>query len=136
MPSAGILLCLTSAAAFGAMGIFGKLAYEQGATVGTLLSVRFVLAAVLFWLFMVFSGRARDLRALGRRDVMIGLALGAVGYSAQAGGYFAALQRLDASLLSMLVYTFPAIVTVTAIALGRAEGFDGHARSIAIRLNL
>ena len=119
MPSAGILLCLTSAAAFGAMGIFGKLAYEEGATVGTLLSVRFVLAAVLFWLFMVSSGRARDRRALGRRDMMIGLALGAVGYSAQAGGYFAALQRLDASLLSMLVYTFPAIVTVAAIALGR-----------------
>ncbi len=132
MPSAGILLCLTSAAAFGAMGIFGKLAYEQGATVGTLLSVRFVLAAVLFWLFMVFSGRARDLRALGRRDVMIGLALGAVGYSAQAGGYFAALQRLDASLLSMLVYTFPAIVTVTAIALGRERASRRTAIALAL----
>lgn len=132
MPSAGILLCLTSAAAFGAMGIFGKLAYEQGATVGTLLSVRFVLAAVLFWLFMVSSGRARDLRALGRRDVMIGLALGAVGYSAQAGGYFAALQRLDASLLSMLVYTFPAIVTVTAIALGRERASRRTAIALAL----
>ena len=132
MPSAGILLCLTSAAAFGAMGIFGKLAYEEGATVGTLLSVRFVLAAVLFWLFMVSSGRARDLRALGRRDVMIGLALGAVGYSAQAGGYFAALQRLDASLLSMLVYTFPAIVTVTAIALGRERASRRTAIALAL----
>ena len=131
MPSAGILLCLTSAAAFGAMGIFGKLAYEQGATVGTLLAVRFVLAAVLFWLFMVSSGRTRDLRALGRRDVMIGLALGAVGYSAQAGGYFAALQRLDASLLSMLVYTFPAIVTVTAIALGRERASRRTAIALA-----
>jgi drug/metabolite transporter (DMT)-like permease len=45
----GALLCLASAVAFGAMGIFGKLAYEQGATVGTLLVVRFVLAAALFW---------------------------------------------------------------------------------------
>ena len=132
MPSAGIVLCLTSAAAFGAMGIFGKLAYEEGATVGTLLSVRFVLAAVLFWLFMVCSGRARELRALGRRDVMIGLALGAVGYSAQAGGYFAALQRLDASLLSMLVYTFPAIVTVTAIALGRERASRRTAIALAL----
>ena len=32
MPSAGTLLCLASAAAFGAMGIFGKLAYDEGAT--------------------------------------------------------------------------------------------------------
>ena len=37
----------------------------------------------------------------------------------QAGLYFAALARMDASLLSMLLYTFPAMVTVAAIALGR-----------------
>jgi drug/metabolite transporter (DMT)-like permease len=119
MASPGTLLCLASAAAFGAMGIFGKLAYEEGATVGTLLAARFVLAAALLWLFVASSGGARRLRALPRRDVGIALALGAIAYSAQAGGYFAALQRLDASLLSLLVYTFPTIVTVTAIALGR-----------------
>jgi drug/metabolite transporter (DMT)-like permease len=119
MPSVGTLLCLASAAAFGAMGIFGKLAYEEGATVGTLLAVRFVLAAALFWLFVTSSGGVRRVRALPRRDVAIALALGAVAYSAQAGGYFAALQRLDVSLLSLLIYTFPTIVTVTAIALGR-----------------
>ena len=119
MPSAGALLCLASAAAFGAMGIFGKLAYDEGATVGTLLAFRFALAAALFWLLAAATGRARELRAVPRRDVAIALALGAVGYSAQAGGYFAALERLDASLLSLLLYTFPAMVTVAAIALGR-----------------
>ena len=119
MPSAGTLLCLASAAAFGAMGIFGKLAYDEGATVGTLLAVRFALAAALFWLCWPARRRRRDCARCPRRDVGIALALGAVGYSAQAGGYFAALERLDASLLSLLVYTFPAIVTVAAIALGR-----------------
>ena len=119
MPSTGTLLCLASAAAFGAMGIFGKLAYDDGATVSTLLAVRFALAAVLFWLFMAYSGRARALRALPRRDVAIALALGGIGYSAQAGAYFAALDRIDASLLALLVYTYPTIVTVAAIALGR-----------------
>ena len=49
MPSAGALICLASAVAFGAMAIFGKLAYDEGATVGTLLSVRFLIAAALFW---------------------------------------------------------------------------------------
>jgi len=88
------------------MGIFGKLAYEEGANLGTLLAVRFVLAAAVLWLFVACSRGAGHLRALPRRDVGIALALGAVGYSAQAGGYFAALERLDASLLSLL-YTFP-----------------------------
>jgi drug/metabolite transporter (DMT)-like permease len=119
MPTIGVIACLASATAFGAMGVFGKLAYEEGATVGTLLSTRFVLAAALFWLFFAWSGRVRSLRTVPARDVGIALALGAIGYGAQAGGYFAALERLDASLLSLLVYTFPVIVTVTAIALGR-----------------
>lgn len=119
MPSSGALLCLASAAGFGLMGIFGKLAYEEGASVSTLLASRFVLAAAVLWLWVAFSGRARRLRALDRRDVALALLLGAVGYSAQAGGYFAALERLDASLLALLVYTYPAIVTVAAIVLGR-----------------
>jgi drug/metabolite transporter (DMT)-like permease len=119
MPSTGALVCLASAVAFGAMGIFGKLAYDEGATVGTLLAIRFVVAAVLFWALVVGTGTARQLRTLSGRDVGVAFALGAVGYSAQAGAYFAALQRLDASLLSLLLYTFPAMVTVAAIALGR-----------------
>jgi drug/metabolite transporter (DMT)-like permease len=119
MPSAGALLCLASAAAFGAMGIFGKLAYAEGATVGTLLAARFVLAAALLWLFAAGSRGVRRLRAVPRRDVVLALGLGAVGYSAQAGSYFTALDRLDASLLSLLVYTFPAIVAVTAVLIGR-----------------
>jgi drug/metabolite transporter (DMT)-like permease len=107
--------CLASGAAFGAMAIFGKLAYDEGASVGTLLSVRFTLAAALFW---VVSG-AGAVRGLARRDVLAGLALGAGGYALQAGCYFAALERIDASLLSLLVYTFPGIVAVAAVALGR-----------------
>jgi drug/metabolite transporter (DMT)-like permease len=132
MPSAGALLCLASAASFGAMGIFGKLAYDEGASVGTLLAVRFVLAAALFWLLLAGAGGVRGLRALPRRDVAIGLALGAVGYSAQAGAYFAALDRLDASLLSLLVYTFPSIVAVAAIALGRERARRRTAVALAL----
>jgi drug/metabolite transporter (DMT)-like permease len=120
MPPTGTALCIGSAAAFGAMGVLGKLAYEEGATVGTLLSVRFLLAAGLFWVFVLAGGAAAgEIRAPARRDVGIALALGACGYAAQAGGYFAALERIDASLVALLVYTYPAIVGVSAIAIGR-----------------
>jgi drug/metabolite transporter (DMT)-like permease len=132
MPSAGILLCLSSAAAFGAMGIFGKLAYEEGANVGTLLVARFVIAAALLWAFVICSRRTGNIRALPLRDVTIALALGAVGYTAQASGYFAALERLDASLLALLIYTFPAIVTVAAILLGRERASWRTAAALAL----
>jgi drug/metabolite transporter (DMT)-like permease len=120
MRSSGTLMCLGSGAAFGAMAVFGKLAYGEGATVGTLLSVRFALAAALFWALLLAGGAGRrEVLALSRGAVAVGLGLGACGYALQSGCYFAALERIDASLLSLLLYTFPAIVAAAAIALGR-----------------
>jgi len=123
--SAGTIACLASGAAFGAMGIFGKLAYGEGATVGTLLSVRFALAAALFWALLLAGGGVRRVRALPRRHLAAALALGAAGYALQAGCYFAALTRIDASLLALVLYTFPALVAGASVALGR-ERIDGR----------
>jgi len=118
-------MCLGSGAAFGAMAVFGKLAYGEGTTVGTLLAARFGLAAVVFWIVVAAGGRMRELRTLPARDIGTGVALGACGYALQAGCYFAALERIDASLLSLLLYTFPAMVAAAAVALGR-ERLDGR----------
>ena len=87
----------------------------------TTLLVRFALAGAIFALILRFSGGWAKLRALPRRVfVHTGLALGAAGYSLQSGLYFAAIGRLDVSTVSLLLYTYPAFVTVGAIALGRA----------------
>jgi len=134
MRSSGTALCLASGAAFGAMAVFGKLSYGEGATVGTLLSVRFSLAAVLFWAIVLARGGRRELRGLGPRSLAVGLGLGACAYALQSGCYFAALQRIDASLLSLLLYTFPAMVAATAVALGR-ERLDAR-RLAALALAL
>ena len=118
--STGTLMCIGSAAGFGAMAVFGKLSYGEGVTVGTLLAARFALAAVLFWGLVAVSGEAaRGMRALSRRDLLLALGLGAFGYAAQAGCFFAALDRIDASLLSLLLYTYPSMVAVAAILLRR-----------------
>jgi drug/metabolite transporter (DMT)-like permease len=101
------------------MAIFGKLAFDEGATAGTLLAVRFALAAAVLWCVLWVRGALPTVRALRRRDVIIALGLGACGYALQSGCYFLALERIDASLLSLVLYTFPAIVTVAAVVLGR-----------------
>jgi drug/metabolite transporter (DMT)-like permease len=112
----GAALVLGSAAGFGAMGVFGKLAFDAGVGIVTLLFVRFAIAAPVFWL--VVAAR-RALTAAPARSLLLGLALGGVGYAAQSGLYFAALLRMDAWLLALLLYTYPAFVTVAAIGLGR-----------------
>src|SRR5215210_4147807 len=114
------------------MAVLGKLSYDEGATVGTLLAVRFALAAVMFWGLVLASGELRELRTLARRDIVIALGLGAFGYAAQACCFCAALDRIDASLLSLLLYTFPAIVAVAAIALGRERADRRRLMALAL----
>ena len=45
----GSALCIASAIAFGAMAIFGKLAYDAGVGILMLLFVRFTIAAPVLW---------------------------------------------------------------------------------------
>jgi drug/metabolite transporter (DMT)-like permease len=113
----GVVLCLLSAVGFGLMAIFAKEAYRSGVSVTTLLALRFALAAGVFW--AIVAARAPLPARPTRRVVLAGLGLGAIGYAAQAGSYFAALTRIDASLTSLLLYLYPALVFGAAVALGR-----------------
>ena len=70
---------------------------------------------------MLIKGSISQVRALAPRDLAIALGLGACGYALQVGCYFVALEHLDASLLSLILYTFPAIVTVALAAVVLAE---------------
>lgn len=152
----GPALCLVSAACFGAMGIFGKLAYDAGVSPGALLLVRFGLAAALLGLLLLLrpdlrrtpagqtpagqtpadqtpAGQAAPGRAAAGhgRVLVIAVLLGAIGYAAQAGMYFSALRVLDASTLSLILYTYPALVTVAAVTLGRDRMTPGRAVALA-----
>jgi drug/metabolite transporter (DMT)-like permease len=127
----GPLLCLLSAAGFGAMAIFGKLAYDAGAEVGDLLLVRFALAAAAL---VAIAGATGALRGVPRRAVLAGLAMGAIGYATQSGLYFAALERMDASLLALILYAYPALVLIGAVALGRERATRRRVAALAIAL--
>ena len=112
----GPILCLTSAACFGAMAIFGKFAYDAGVSPAALVLVRFILAALLLGALLL--ARRVSLRVPGRA-LAVAVGLGAFGYATQASLFFSALRRMDASLLSLILYTYPVLVTVGAVLLGR-----------------
>ncbi|WP_148575574.1 DMT family transporter [Nocardioides caldifontis] len=124
----GPALCLLSAALFGAMAIFGKLAYDADVTPQELVLVRFTIAAALLWLLHAVSRDRRSLRpgttidgsaVRNWRPVVTALGLGAFGYALQASLFFSALDRVDAPMVSLVLYTYPALVTVAAVLLGR-----------------
>jgi drug/metabolite transporter (DMT)-like permease len=116
----GVALCLISAVGFGLMAVFAKKAYRDDVSVLTLLALRFTIAAGAFWAIVaVRRARGASSPRPTRPVVLAGLALGAVGYAAQAGGYFGALTRIDASLTALLLYVYPALVFLGAVALRR-----------------
>lgn len=134
LPLVGVLLCLLSAAAFGSMAILGKFAFTAGVTTDTLLVIRFALAALVLWSVVAASSRGRrdaagshPTRALARHAqkarrralIVAFVALGCVGYAAQASLFFAALEVMDASALTVIFYVYPAFVTLAGATLGR-----------------
>jgi drug/metabolite transporter (DMT)-like permease len=124
----GVALCVVSACGFGLMAIFAKEAYRAGLGVTSLLAARFVLAALVFWAIVAVHGGGRP----PRRVVVACLALGAIGYSAQAGLFFTALRHIDASLTSLLLYTYPALVFCAAVALRRERFTPGKAGALVL----
>jgi drug/metabolite transporter (DMT)-like permease len=127
----GAIFCLSSAVAFGAMAVFGKLAYDEGVTVGDLLLVRFGIAALVMLAIVRWRG---GFGSLSRRSALAAFAMGAFGYAAQSASYFAALDRIDASLLALLLYVYPVLVMVGAVALGRERWSSRRAGALGLAL--
>jgi drug/metabolite transporter (DMT)-like permease len=129
MLSVGPLFCLLSAVGFGSMAVFGKLAYDAGVEPGELLLLRFSVAAALL---LAVAGARGAFRGLPRRSVAAGLAMGAIGYATQSGLFFAALERMDASLLALVLYVYPALVMIGAVALGRERALRRNIAALLI----
>ncbi|MDQ6602780.1 MAG: DMT family transporter [Chloroflexota bacterium] len=111
----GVLFCITAATAYSVTAIFAKLAYAAGVNVVTLLTVRYLIAAFIFWLLIPRFGGGLPPRATITR----GLLLGMVFQASQTWLFGTALTRIDAALGILLLYAYPAMVTIGAALIGR-----------------
>jgi drug/metabolite transporter (DMT)-like permease len=102
---------LVSTVAYGAMPIFAKLAYAGGAGPATILSFRFWIATAVF----VLMARGQPRLPLSTRFLLWGL--GAV-FMANAVSYFKALETTPASVVSVILYTYPVWVMLLSAAFG------------------
>jgi drug/metabolite transporter (DMT)-like permease len=112
---AGFLFCLAAAGGFSTIGILAKLAYAAHVNVVTLLAGRFLLTSVLLWLIVVATRQSIP----SGRPLAAGLGLGLIGFGIQVTLLFLSLQRIDAALSALLFYSYPAMVTVGAVLIGR-----------------
>lgn len=104
----GVLLVAVSAASYGLMPIFAKIAYAAGTSTYSLLFLRFLSATVFMFLLMLIKKQ----KLPSKKNIMIYLLLGAIGYVGQSFCYFTALNYASPSVVSLLLYTYPALVMV------------------------
>lgn len=113
--TSGTLMVLASAAGFATLAIFVKYAYAAGVTTVTMLTGRFLLAALALWAIVI----ARKIPIVTDKKVVIKLCLmGIFGYCVMSMMFALSLYYLPASLSAMLLYAYPAIVTIIAFAIG------------------
>ena len=128
--AAGVALTLASAASFGAMAIFAEAAYDSGAEPLGVLAFRFPIAAVVLAALVAVRG----VPSIPPHRVAGLLAAGGIGYTLQAITFFTALEHAPAGLVALLLYLYPAIVTVLAAALLRQRLTRRRAGGVALAL--
>ncbi|HEY7524009.1 MAG TPA: DMT family transporter [Candidatus Limnocylindrales bacterium] len=115
----GVALVLASAFGFGSGALFAKPVYETGVDWHVLSAWRFGFGAILAWTWLLLlPDRRAALRRIGKREVLVALALGVL-YSANSGSYYAGLETVPVSLAALLVYIYPVLVAVLALRFGR-----------------
>lgn len=112
----GMLLVALSAAAFGTLAIFGRVAYADGMDTFTILFLRFTLAAVLMLILLVVRRRPGTDAGLPRGPVLLWLiGMGAIGYAGQSFCYMTALKYASPGLVALLLYLYPVFVTILTV---------------------
>jgi len=108
--SVGSALVILSSISFGTLALFAQRSYEAGFGQVTLLMVRFVAASALL---VVLAAWRRPIWPSPRKLAGL-LAMGGL-YVGQSFTFFAALKHIPPSMVSLLLYLYPGIVTIAAV---------------------
>lgn len=132
----GFAQIVLSGVCFGFLGYFGKMAYRQGITPGELLSLRYLLSAILTGLLVLVTN-PKSLIELSAFELISSLLLGIFGYALFSSFYFMALTGLSASLTVLLLYTYPPMVVLfSRIFLKEHIGTQGLIALVLVSLGL
>lgn len=109
----GLILSLLSALCYGMSPILYKLGFREGLCVLDMLSLRFLIASVLFLVFVLVSDRSllKASWSLLAKAAFTGMIL----YLLQSYFFIKALEYIPAATTSLILYLYP--VTVTLLSL-------------------
>lgn len=138
VPLLGFVTVLGSAALFGTLGPLSRLAYDLGVDPGAWVTWRALIGFLTLGLFIAWRTRTRGrpavrFRHLPRRARASLLVAGLMGFTLNISMFFA-FDRITIALALLCFYTYPAMVAIANVALGR-ERLHGP-RLVALLLSL
>lgn len=111
---AGVVAIIISTLGFCVYPILGKVVYAGGASVFTVLFIRFSLAAIVFWALTWWKNGKP---ILDRKTWLVLLGMGGIGYAGMAALLLGSVHYIRASVASLIFYSYPLMVTVIAIVI-------------------
>ena len=116
--SLGVATVLLSAFGFGMMPLLAVNAYAGGASVPTVLFVRFTLAALFF--FAVLKIRRQKI-TISRKQLLVLFLLGGIFYTAMSTMYFLSVKFVPSSVAALMLSTYPIFVALMAAFLDKEK---------------
>lgn len=110
----GLIAILISTLGFALYPIFGKAVFAGGASLTTVLFLRFFIGALVFWGLIIWR---EGLPHLTKRNLITLWSLGGIGYAGQAGLYLSGIKLIPTSMAVLLLYVYPILVTLLALAI-------------------
>ena len=117
----GLFYILAATMGYAFLPIFGRAIYPASADILTPTDVafwRFVVATPVIWLIVQARPSTRNIEPENRRELLWFVFLGFL-YSLSAIGAFAGLRYINANTFTALFYSYPAMVAVLGLFLGR-----------------
>lgn len=110
----GFLLIFISSLGFGAMGSISNFAFREGVNVQTLLTFRFGMAAVVFWVIILIT---KIKFRISINQLILLIILGIMGYAVMSKLLYSSFQHVDVSVAVLVFYSYPVLVYVISILL-------------------
>ncbi|ABK62370.1 DMT family transporter [Clostridium novyi] len=110
----GIIYALLSSTAFGFMPIFAKVAYNHGSNCFSVLTFRFLIAALI--LFVYFMIKKIDFK-INKKQLNEVFLIGSIGYTSTGIGLFLSYKYISVGLATTMHFVYPAAVILMSYIL-------------------
>lgn len=127
----GILYLLLASVSFGVMPILAKLAYAHGANPFSVLFLRFLFATLMLLYYLLTNKISLKLT---KKQFLIIALLGVIGYSGTSCFIFLAYNYISVGLATMILYTYPTIVTLLSCIIYKEKLYTRKGISLLISL--